>query len=397
MAPDKKVLLSSGQVPRWLDISGDELPLCRPALQEALNAACESQAFRTSPKSCEFLRHVVLHTLAGDVEELKERLIGMSLLGREASYDTSTDSGVRVRANDVRKRLTSFYESHGTGCEFSIALPAGSYVPRFLRRDPEEPGAETAVEVETAEEEAVSLTPSMEDHPPPQLTLFQLALPMLVAVFLCIVCMRWQLAQEHSFTGFWQQILRGDHALLYLPASRADGKQDLVAIQQLNEVAPLLDLAGQFHHRFTVTSSQSPDSGSNSVLLLVGMPDAGDPKITGPASYLNEPQRFRLIDTPQGRSIVDERNPAQVWSHHAALLTIINSGQSLVSIDGTDENAIRLLVNRLCDEGTFPELLADSFQPGTMMQVVFPYGSYRKAAVDREPLSGLRAALERLQ
>jgi hypothetical protein len=73
--------------------------------REALQAVCESPAFRTSPKSCEFLRHIVHRALSGDADELKERLIGMSLLGRAATYDTGSDAGVRVRANDVRKRL----------------------------------------------------------------------------------------------------------------------------------------------------------------------------------------------------------------------------------------------------------------------------------------------------
>ena len=218
----------------------------------------------------------------------------------------------------------------------------------------------------------------------------------LVAVFLCIICVRWQLAQEHSFTSFWQQILQGDHALLYLPASRADGKQDMVAIQQLNLAAPLLDLAGQFHHRFTVVSSPSPNDALSGVLLYVGVHTTGDLDSAMPGSFRGVAERFLLANAANAVTIIDRHSPNQVVSRHAALLTIINGTQRIIYINGTDDAAIRSLVNRLCDESTFPASLADSFQPGTMVQAVFPSGTYAKAIFDREPLAGFRAALERL-
>ena len=80
------------------ELSGDDLRLFRDPLCASLDALCASEIFRNSPRSCEFIRHVVGRTLDGNADELKERLIGMSLLGRDASYDTGTDAGVRVRA-----------------------------------------------------------------------------------------------------------------------------------------------------------------------------------------------------------------------------------------------------------------------------------------------------------
>src|SRR3984957_11528297 len=92
----------------YTQIPLSELTQYTTDFREALQAVCESPAFKSSPKSCEFLRYIVHHALSGDTDELKERLIGMSLLGREASYDTGSDAGVRVRANDVRKRLAAY-------------------------------------------------------------------------------------------------------------------------------------------------------------------------------------------------------------------------------------------------------------------------------------------------
>src|SRR5271156_2619148 len=117
----------------YTEIPLSELTQYATNFREALQAVCESPAFRTSPKSCEFLRHIVHRALSGDADELKERLIGMSLLGREATYDTGSDAGVRVRANDVRKRLTAYNAAKIRVGSFAFDLPSGSYVPRFYR------------------------------------------------------------------------------------------------------------------------------------------------------------------------------------------------------------------------------------------------------------------------
>src|ERR1700729_4101559 len=118
----------------FTEIPLSELSRYAPSLREALEAVCKSPAFRTSPKSCEFLQHIVHHALNGNADELKERLIGMSLLGREATYDTGSDAGVRVRANDVRKRLTAYNKTETATASFTFDLPSGSYIPRFFRQ-----------------------------------------------------------------------------------------------------------------------------------------------------------------------------------------------------------------------------------------------------------------------
>src|SRR6201996_8765527 len=132
MAPSNEVPNASMHDEFMTEIVGEELFQYQDHLRAALDTLCLSPIFRSSPKSCEFIRHVVHRSLEGRVDELKERLIGMALLGRDASYDTSTDSGVRVRANDVRKRLVKFNESEAAGQEFCIVLPTGTYVPRFF-------------------------------------------------------------------------------------------------------------------------------------------------------------------------------------------------------------------------------------------------------------------------
>ena len=381
-----------------IELSGVELRQYERPIHAAVEALCASDIFRSSQRSCEFIRHVVSHTLENRTDELKERLIGMALLGRDASYDTSTDSGVRVRANDVRKRLNRYNELRGGALELTIVLPTGTYVPRFFQHagpdapseplvsaspvcgvagDSEIPGAAAVIPDAPADE----VSPSIFTAQP--LSWLQLAAPTLFAVFLCIVAMRWQLSQEQYFTDFWHTVLGSDQTQLCLPPSLTEGRQQLVAMQELNEVTPLLDLAGRFHRNFTVVSGYTT-AGEAITSVRIGF-SAGN----YPAGI-----RYALRTTASGREIVDERDPSSPRYMHAALLTIVNGGRRIISIDGTDDNAIRALIARLCDEGSFPGALRDSFTPQTVLQGVFPLGGHTKPVVIKQTLGSDTARLE---
>jgi hypothetical protein len=93
------------------------------AVEEIVN----SRLFRTSPQCQKLLRYVVVHTLEGKEEELKERVIGCEVFGRPQDYNTSDDPVVRTRAADVRKRLAVFYQEEGAKAAIRITMPSGSY------------------------------------------------------------------------------------------------------------------------------------------------------------------------------------------------------------------------------------------------------------------------------
>jgi TolB-like protein len=72
-------------------------------------------------------------------------MIGAEMFGRPVSYDTGSDSVVRVRASEVRKKLAQYYsESSQEKPEVRIELPSGSYVPRFHFEHLEEPAIASA-------------------------------------------------------------------------------------------------------------------------------------------------------------------------------------------------------------------------------------------------------------
>lgn len=103
-------------------------------IRKQLEVILESQVFKGSKRSQDFLRFVVEKSLQGSFDDLKERILGIELFGRPVTYDTSQDAIVRVTANDVRKRLGQYYAKVKPDEEFRIDLPSGSYIPEFSRQ-----------------------------------------------------------------------------------------------------------------------------------------------------------------------------------------------------------------------------------------------------------------------
>lgn len=110
-------------------------PASPDEVRAELRRILESAAFRTSKRCREFLAFVVEHTLEGKTDRLKERSIGVELFGRDAAYDTHQDPIVRVKANEVRKRLAMYYKEEGAAAPFRIELPPGGYVAAILYHD----------------------------------------------------------------------------------------------------------------------------------------------------------------------------------------------------------------------------------------------------------------------
>jgi TolB-like protein/Flp pilus assembly protein TadD len=96
-----------------------------------LKQVLASHAFAGSKRTQDFLELIVTHALEGEFDQLRERMIGAEMFGRPVGYDTGSDSVVRVKATDVRKKLAQFYAESKTEPSIRIELPSGSYVPRF--------------------------------------------------------------------------------------------------------------------------------------------------------------------------------------------------------------------------------------------------------------------------
>jgi len=143
------------------------------ALREHVRHIVNSPAFNGSDRSREFLLFIVDKALAGQFEDLKERVLGVELFGRNASYDTSDDAIVRVTASDVRRRLLRYYSEAGAKSEFRIEIPVGSYIPEFQRvAEPVIPELQVAARVLTP----VAVVPAVRtSYRPPRAALWGLA------------------------------------------------------------------------------------------------------------------------------------------------------------------------------------------------------------------------------
>ncbi|HXK00922.1 MAG TPA: hypothetical protein VMS37_00890 [Verrucomicrobiae bacterium] len=96
-----------------------------------LNRVLGSPLFRGSRRCQSLLRRITEQTIAGEVDSLKERALGMEVFGRPADYDTSQDPVVRASAAEIRKKLAQYYQEAGHESETRIELLPGSYLAEF--------------------------------------------------------------------------------------------------------------------------------------------------------------------------------------------------------------------------------------------------------------------------
>jgi len=104
----------------------------RDAILRELEAVLASPHFCNSKRYPTLLQYIVDNTLAGNLDQLKERTLGVEVFERPPTYDTNTDTVVRYTAGEVRKRLLLYYSEHASSSGIRISLPAGSYIAEFL-------------------------------------------------------------------------------------------------------------------------------------------------------------------------------------------------------------------------------------------------------------------------
>jgi hypothetical protein len=299
-------------------------PEVRRAVELELDAICTDTQFRASQRNCAFLRYVITETLAGRADEIKERTLGKELFGRPISYDTGSDAVVRVRANEVRKRLICYYENHASQAGWRVHLPLRTYVPVFLPEtaakqqptaiaplpaiipqpiaptiEPLPPIAEALPPVpiqpvETAE----SFIPSV-PIPTPILPVSRMMIPTLIALFLCAATFRWQAFSGTPYLDFWEALLEGHAGVaLVLDADPADPRA--VTTSDLEMVRPLLQTASMFHASAEISSSA--DAANQNNLLAVHITHRA------PATKADEAAYITLLPGQNAQLWVGSRN-----------------------------------------------------------------------------------------
>lgn len=101
---------------------------------ELLDRICASSELRRSGRLRGFLRYVGDRALEGEKVKIPERDIGVNVFGRDQDYNTNFDNIVRVNASELRKRIATYYASHGADETIIVEIPRGSYSPVFSLR-----------------------------------------------------------------------------------------------------------------------------------------------------------------------------------------------------------------------------------------------------------------------
>lgn len=117
-----------------ISVERAELP-SKEAVLHALGMLLESPEFRQSEQSKRLMRHMVEMSCWGEPAQLRERAIGAAIFGLEAGYDTAENPIVRVRVNELRKRLAKYYQQ-AEGLEIRFEIPARGYRVEVVREAP---------------------------------------------------------------------------------------------------------------------------------------------------------------------------------------------------------------------------------------------------------------------
>lgn len=121
------------------DMSADVTPQADAVrIREALGEVLQGAPFRHTLQCQGLLKYVVEHTLAGENQLLRERVIGTEVFGRDPHYEPGEDPVVRVRAAEVRRRLAQYYQDRADSV-IQIDIPPGSYRATFRWKTDRQP------------------------------------------------------------------------------------------------------------------------------------------------------------------------------------------------------------------------------------------------------------------
>ena len=294
-------LLRAGVQPAIASGEGDS----RTAIEMELISVLESASFRASTRSRAFLRFVVEEALAGRETSLKERTIGVAVLGKDASYDTGSDAVVRVRANDVRKRLLAHYECCAPKAGVRIELPSGSYIPRFagnLAQTPQPAAARAKV---------------------PPMLLWQLAAPTLFALFLVLMAIRADVEANDSFSRFWSTALAGRSEIMVEVDPASDGVSISPAMAEI--ALPLSMIASPFRIPIHIAAAGRQPSDPRACVVRLSM-------ISRPSSETNS------------------------WNVAGATLFYVSNGNRVLWLFARDAETLTRAAQSLADRSVFPEI-----------------------------------------
>jgi len=333
----------------------------RDAILRELEAVLASPHFCNSKRYPALLKYIVDNTLAGKLDLLKERTLGVEVFERPPTYDTNTDTVVRYTAGEVRKRLLLYYSEHSSTSGIRISLPAGSYVAEFLHGhdghhdghtdtidDPDlratylatehlpHPAAAEADETgldapsatadETAHGNAGAHAAAGHTAGSRKLVWWvSAAVVLLIAIAAGVLLKFHEAPPQTAVEAFWAPVIRDQHTVILCTGSSkfapnnysgvvtADKSIDypfisIQAASAISQISSTLEHSGAATQLVPSATTSLPDLREHSVILLGGYNNDW-------ALRLLQPLRFHFLPyTPSGgESIVDQTQPKAHW------------------------------------------------------------------------------------
>ncbi len=98
---------------------------------ELLNEVLENPKFSTSKTFRKLLKYLVVSTI--NEVKIKEYSIATEVFEKDADFNPSEDSSVRVYISNLRKKLNTYYDEIGTEAKYRIKIPKGKYEVEFVK------------------------------------------------------------------------------------------------------------------------------------------------------------------------------------------------------------------------------------------------------------------------
>ena len=323
----------------WPIETAEDRHLVELELQKILASAhfCNSKRYPA------LLRYIVEHALAGRVEQLKERTLGIEVFQRPPDYDTNADTVVRYTAGEVRKRLALYYHENEADWPLQIVLPVGSYVPEFLRAIPDGLVGENQVAIAGSdafpdaassashadEAESALASTQTETSAAGMRSRSRNALIGIAAVVLLIAALagilRWRYSEANQQTAvdqFWAPVLHQQGiallcsgAVVFAPeqfsgviTANKDNEYPFVSIQTASAIARLSGLLERSRIEYQMqpcTSTPVTELRERPLILLGGYNNQWTLRLV-------EPLRFTFGPSPV-ESILDRDHPQTRW------------------------------------------------------------------------------------
>jgi hypothetical protein len=201
------------------------------AIEAQVERLLATPFFNHSRRFPSFLRFVVEQTLAGNSENLKERILGIEIFGKSADYDTANDPIVRVTAAEIRKRIAQYYQEPGHQGELRLSLPPGSYIPQFYHSAGEAQVLEPEIAIEQSipelsaqpaqrSDQSALRTPSARTGSTRTLWILAVAGGLALAAFLFFFA--WRHARLSDSGEFWGPVLGSNEPVLFCVADQTE-------------------------------------------------------------------------------------------------------------------------------------------------------------------------------